>query len=97
MDSLHSAASELLPQYDSEDKIQQDIKARKITDLMADILRKQLRSADEQKLGVAIYMEAIVKFLNMRAKDFSQGPRALPPYVPMGLKSKVFTAFTEDQ
>ena len=45
--------------------------------------------------AVAIYIEGIVNFLNMRANQLARGPRGLPDFIPMSLKTKIFSFFTD--
>ena len=49
------------------------------------------------KQGIAIYMEGIVQFLNMRAQHFAIGPRGLPEMIPMSIRHKIFQFFTDEQ
>ena len=47
--------------------------------------------------GIAIYMEGIVQFLNMKSQQFAKGARGLPEMIPMSIRHKIFNFFTDEQ
>ncbi len=96
LESLTASADQLMIEFDTLEKIESGIKGKKFTEILAVALRQQLRAVDQQKVAIAIYLESIVKFLNMRSNDFAHGLKALPWFVPIGLKHKVFNSFMEE-
>lgn len=64
---------------------------------LSEMFKKHMETEDLDKLAIAMYMEGIIHFLNMRAKEFSKGPRGLPEFLPMGLRQKIFNVFTDEQ
>jgi hypothetical protein len=97
LNQLKSASSAVTGQYDTEEAIAAGLKAKKFTELFAISLRQQVNQVDETKLAVAMFMEATVKFLNMRAKELADGPRGrgIPDYIPLGIRHKVFNLFQD--
>ena len=72
---LKSAVEPLLEEYDTKEKIfeAQKGKDRKISELFGHFLEENLRNTDYQKVAIALYMDGIVKFLDMRSNQFEKG------------------------
>ena len=62
---------------------------------MAHTLRQNSEFGNEDMLAVAIYMEGIVQFLNLKSSKFQVGPKVLPNFVPYPLKNKIWDVFTD--
>ncbi len=86
-------------QYDDIHKITQAVKSKEISELFASILKALLKNEEPsyRNWAIAMYMEGILQFLNMKANQFSKGPKALPEMLPMALRHKIFATFTDDQ
>ena len=65
--------------------------------MFGSILEREFDRSNSDTLGIALYMEGLLKLLQFRVKDMKSGPKALPLSIPAGLRSKIFTAFTDDR
>ena len=90
--SLNRAAESLLSNYGNADEILNDSKAR-FTDLFRRNLAECRNSNDFECLGKWIYVEAVMRLLNMRPRELERGPKALPHFVPADIKAKIFKDF----
>ena len=96
LEVLGEAADELVQDYDTDDKVQTAVESKRFSPIFGKHLERLRR--DRKSLAVAVYMEAIVQFCNMRASWFSKGPRGMPQsHIPMIVKQKLFREFTTDQ
>ena len=98
LQNLKSSAEQLHKEYDTKEKISEAKKGkdRKFGDMFAYFLGENLRNSDYEKTGIALYMEGIVQFLNMRSQQFEKGPRGMPEIIPMSIRDKIFRVFTDD-
>jgi len=98
LQSLKSSAQQLHEEFDTKEKISEAKKGkdRKFGDMFAHFLGENLRNSDYEKTGIALYMEGIVQFLNMRSQQFEKGPRGMPEMIPMSIRDKIFRVFTDD-
>ena len=97
LETLQNSVPEVAAKFDTKDKIDAVTKGKnRITPYFESELRKYLVEPNVDKLAVAIYVDGILNFLNMRANHFAAGPRGLPDHVPMFLRSKIFRDFTDD-
>ena len=98
LQNLKSSAQQLHEEYDTKEKISEAKKGkdRKFGDMFAYFLGENLRNSDYEKTGIALYMEGIVQFLNMRSQQFEKGPRGMPEIIPMSIRDKIFRVFTDD-
>ena len=57
------------------------------------------RNSDEDfdRLGLAIYAEAILKLLRMKSRDLDKGPKALAHLLPFKVAEKLIGTFTEQR
>ena len=65
--------------------------------MFGSILEREFDRSNSDILGIALYMEGLLKLLQFRVKDMKSGPKALPLSIPAGLRSKIFTTFTDDR
>ena len=65
--------------------------------MFGSILEREFDRSNSDTLGIALYMEGLLKLLQFRVKDMKSGPKALPLFIPAGLRSKIFTTFTDDR
>ena len=54
------------------------------------------KSNYEENLGVAMYMEGLLKLMTFRMKELQKGGDALPTFIPRSIRHKIFAEFTED-
>ena len=47
------------------------------------------------KPGIALYMEGIIKFTKLRLGDMKKGEKSLPTYLPLAVKKKIFSVFSQ--
>lgn len=69
----------------------------RISELLCYTLEKQFGKPDLEYVGIALYMEGIVKLLSCRAKQLGRGPKELPPFLPLNLRMKIFSTFLVNQ
>ena len=60
-------------------------------------MKKEYKEFDSDNLAIAIYMEAIINFINMKSREVAKGPKAMQQFVPIELRQKVFRIFTDEQ
>lgn len=97
LDQLSEAVPVFMEEYDTVEKIRAAVKLKQFTELLAVQMEKHVKSGEDSKLMSAMYMEAILKFLGLKSRDLSKGPRALPSFIPLGIRHKVFNTFTTEQ
>ena len=96
LQSLQNEAETVSELYDSKEKISEAQKGRKISDLFAMMLDKNLKIPDSRNFAIAMYMEGVVQFLGLRANQFAKGIKALPEMLPMAIRQKIFNTFTDE-
>lgn len=96
IEKLSEASQSLSAEFSTFEAITEGLKAKKFTELLAMALKKHVDEKVDEKLAIAIYIDGIVKFLNMRSSDFSKGPKFLPEFIPLGLRNKIFNVFTDE-
>jgi hypothetical protein len=94
---LTQAATSLAEEYATVDQIKNGIKNNEFSEFFGKILARENKEIESTNLAIAIYMEAIIKFIGMRYRELAKGPKALPYFVPMELKEKIFRLFTDEQ
>ena len=94
---LRTAAAALLEQYSTVSQIKTGIQNKKFSDFFGKILIRELINSDHQALAIAIYMEAIINFISLRARELNKGARGMQDFVPFEIRQKVFNLFTNDQ
>jgi len=95
--ALGEAADELLENYKAKEDIDAGVEARTLSKLFASHLAGG-KAGGKRSLATAIYMEAIVQFVNMGQAGFSKGPRGIrQAHIPLLIKQKVFREFTSLQ
>ena len=65
--------------------------------MLAYTLEKQFGKPDLEYVGIALYMEGILKLLTFRSKQLGRGPKELPPFIPMNIRIKIFSTFLVNQ
>ena len=65
--------------------------------MFGNILEREFDRSNSEVLGVALYIEGLLKLLQFRVKDMKSGPKALPLFIPAGLRSKIFSTFTDER
>jgi len=93
---LSDAADELKENYKSVDDVSKAVKMKLFSKMFGSILEREFDRSNSDTLGIALYMEGLLKLLQFRVKDMKSGPKALPLSIPAGLRSKIFTTFTDD-
>merc|ERR1712029_896733 len=58
-------------------------------------LKQFKNDQNTDKLALAIYVDGIFQFLNMKGNHFSARPRGLPDHIPIFLRQKIFDNFTD--
>merc|ERR1719350_899386 len=96
MIKLKAAATKLCEEYTTLEKIEHGAQTKYFSDFFAKILN-EYKEIDSDNLAVAIYMEAILNFINMKAREVAKGPKAMQQFVPIELRQKVFRIFTDEQ
>jgi len=93
---LSDAADELKENYKSVDDVSKAVKMKLFSKMFGSILEREFDRSNSEILGIALYIEGLLKLLLFRVKDMKSGPKALPLFIPAGLRSKIFATFTED-
>ena len=65
--------------------------------MFGSILERQFDRSNSEILGIALYIEGLLKLLQFRVKDMKSGIKALPLYLPQSIRSKIFTSFTDQR
>ena len=65
--------------------------------MFGSILEREFDRSNSEVLGIALYIEGLLKLLQFRVKDMKSGPKALPLFIPAGLRSKRFSTFTDER
>ena len=89
------SARQISEEYSTKEKIQEGLTKRAFSEVLAHSLNQNTSFGNEDMLAVAIYMEGIVQFLNLRSSQFQIGPKVLPMFVPWALKNKIWETFTD--
>ena len=92
---LVESARQISEEYSTKDQIENGLGKRAFTEILAHTLRQNSEFGNEDMLAVAIYMEGIVQFLNLKSSKFQVGPKVLPNFVPYPLKNKIWDVFTD--
>ena len=92
---LVESAREISEEYSTKDQIENGLTKKAFTEILAHTLRQNSEFGNEDMLAVAIYMEGIVQFLNLKSSKFQVGPKVLPSFVPYPLKNKIWDVFTD--
>jgi len=97
MESLEECAVGLMEEYTSVEKIDAAVQSKTFSRLFASHVER-LRNNKKLLCG-AIYMEAILQFLNLRAAAFAKGPKGMAQFthIPAAIRHKVFQEFTSVQ
>ena len=97
IEALQNCVPEVAKQFEEEPKGFSLSKGRKrmITNFLEDELKQYNKMQNLDKLAVAIYVDGIFQFLNMKGNHFSAGPRGLPEHIPIFLRQKIFDNFTD--
>jgi hypothetical protein len=69
----------------------------RLSQLFGHFLDRDFEKSNTDHLGIALYIESLVKLLQFRVKEFRLGAKALPHFVPIGTRNKVFQEFTNAQ
>ena len=97
---LLKSARELCEKYPDKVGIEKAIKSGSTDGVFTEILGSALRQnsdfASEDRVAVAVYMEGIVTFINLRSNQLSKGVKCLPDFLPLSIKNKIFETFTDD-
>ena len=94
---LQSAATSLVEEYSTMDKIRYGIQNKQFSELFGKILMREHKEVESNKLAVALYMEAIIHFIGLKPREFAKGARGMQYFVPIELRQKVFRRFTNEQ
>ena len=94
---LRSAAAAVVQEYSTVAKVKNGTQTKKFSDFFGKILIRELDNSESQTLAIAMYMEAIINFIGLRAKEFNKGPRGMQDFVPFDIRQKIFNLFTNDQ
>jgi len=72
-------------------------KQKLLSPLGVEIFTKFINTAGElgMKPGIALYMEGIIKFTKLRLGDMKKGEKSLPTYLPLAVKKKIFSVFSQ--
>ena len=92
---LVESARQISEEYATKDQIQNGLTKKAFSEILAHTLHQNSEFGNEDMLAVAIYMEGIVQFLNLKSRQFQAGPKILPNYVPFTLKNKIWDVFTD--
>ena len=82
--------------WSSEEAISQAEKSKLLSPLGGVIFRKFMKSSGDlgNKVGLALYMEGIIRFSKLRQGDLGKGEKALPNYLPKSVKKKILDHFS---
>jgi len=96
MSVLVEASQEVVEKYgESKETVDQAVNAKTFSRMFAKNLERFRRSP--KMLGAAIYIEAILQFLNLRSAQFSKGASMMQSFIPHIVKEKMFQEFTSVQ
>ena len=69
-----------------------------MSEVLGELLERQMRSKpDYEYIGIGLYVEGIIKLLNMRPRFLGRGPKELPLFLPHNLKVKIYHSFTSNR
>jgi len=94
---LTQAATSLAEEYNTVDQIKNGTQNKEFSEFFGKILERERKNVDSTNLAIAIYMEAIIKFIGLRSRELSKGAKALQYFVPIELREKIFRLFTNEQ
>ena len=94
---LQSAATSLVEEFSTMEKIRYGIQNKQFSELFGKILMREHKEVESNKLAVALYMEAIIHFIGLKTREFAKGPRGMQYFVPIELRQNVFRRFTNEQ
>ena len=82
--------------WSSEEAIDQAEKSKLLSPLGGVIFRKFMKGSGDlgNKVGLALYMEGIIRFSKLRQGDLGRGEKALPNYLPKSVKKKILDHFS---
>jgi len=100
-EELLKSARELSEKYPDKISVEKAIKTGGpkegvFTEILGSALRQNSDWASEDRVAVAIYMEGIVTFINLRSNQLVKGVKSLPDFLPLSIKNKIFESFTDD-
>ena len=93
--ALQNCVPDVAKQYE-EGGISLKGKKKAITGFLEHELKQFKTDQNTDKLALAIYVDGIFQFLNMKGNHFSAGPRGLPDHIPIFLRQKIFDNFTDE-
>lgn len=82
--------------WSSEEAIAQAEKSKELSPLGGVIFRKFMKSSGDlgDKVGLALYMEGIIRFSKLRQGELCRGEKALPRFLPKSVKTKILSLFS---
>eukprot|EP00095_Tigriopus_kingsejongensis_P008452 maker-scaffold18_size714446-snap-gene-1.16 protein:Tk08452 transcript:maker-scaffold18_size714446-snap-gene-1.16-mRNA-1 annotation:"protein rft1 homolog" len=95
-ESLAESAELYLAGFATVEEMEASVKKKDISILLCQLVSKQWNKPDYEYLGVALYVEGLIKLQAATLKTLKLGPKGLPQYLPEGLKRKIFKEFVED-
>ena len=94
--SRHYSGEAALQDWSSEEAIAQAEKSKELSPLGGVIFRKFMKSSGDlgDKVGLALYMEGIIRFSKLRQGELCRGEKALPRFLPKSVKTKILSLFS---
>ena len=69
----------------------------RFSSMLGSFLEREFDRSTSETLGIALYIEGLIKLILLRARELSAGPNALPDFIPSALRRKIFDTFTDDR
>ena len=94
---LRDKAEVTLQDWSTEEDVKKAQKERMLSPLGVELFLKFLNSSGElgDKVALTLYMEGIIKFTKLRQGELKTGERKLQEFLPVSIKKKIFSVFTQ--
>ena len=78
-------------EWKSDEDLDAAQKSKELSPLGANIFHRFINSSEDlgEKVGLALYMEGIIKLSKLRKGELNKGEKVLPKYLPRSVKQKV--------
>ena len=94
---LEDKAEVTMQDWMTEEDIKKAHKERVLSPLGVELITKFVRSSGElgNKPALCLYLEGIIKFTKLRQGELKSGERKLQDFLPVSIKKKIFSVFTQ--
>jgi len=94
---LQDKAEITLQDWSTEEDVKKAQKERVLSPLGVELFMKFLNSSGElgDRVALTLYMEGIIKFTKLRQGELKTGEKKLQDFLPVSIKKKIFSVFTQ--